>query len=187
VHWPRLRLASTRPTVAFRLASWQPAPQRADPRRLMSLLSKRPRYRPGSHTDLSRTRKLELAIGRAFPLQRAPLRMWSSCQPGESAQMGSRSSRFMSLPRQSHIETAIWPYSRLVSRDGAHHQCLCGHPYVAHQHYRSGSECSFCSDCTRYRTGRVGIVRIVALLYQCAEEPQRPSGFLLNAGHCSPR
>jgi len=96
------------------------------------------------------------------------------CSTGESAQMGSRSSRFMSLPRQSHIETAIWPYSRLVSRDGAHHQCLCGHPYVAHQHYRSGSECSFCSDCTRYRTGRVGIVRIVALLTNALKSRSGP-------------
>jgi hypothetical protein len=29
--------------------------------------------------------------------------------------------------------------------------CKCGHSYAAHQHYRSGSECSLCSDCPRYR------------------------------------
>ena len=32
------------------------------------------------------------------------------------------------------------------------HLCRCGHPYVAHQHYRSGSECSQCPDCRHFRS-----------------------------------
>lgn len=28
--------------------------------------------------------------------------------------------------------------------------CRCEHPRAAHQHYRSGSECSVCSGCSRY-------------------------------------
>jgi Acyltransferase len=47
--------------------------------------------------------------------------------------------------------------------------CRCGHPYIAHRHYRGGTECSLCAGCPRYRpwpgpllralqrlTGRVG-------------------------------
>jgi hypothetical protein len=30
--------------------------------------------------------------------------------------------------------------------------CRCGHPYVAHRHYRIGSECSLCLGCPRYRS-----------------------------------
>ena len=29
--------------------------------------------------------------------------------------------------------------------------CRCGHTHAAHLHYRSGSECSLCPDCPRYR------------------------------------
>jgi hypothetical protein len=42
--------------------------------------------------------------------------------------------------------------------------CRCGHPYAAHQHYRSGSECSFCPECQRYRPARGLIARITGML-----------------------
>jgi hypothetical protein len=39
--------------------------------------------------------------------------------------------------------------------------CHCRHPYAAHQHYRSGSECSLCSGCPRYRPA-FGIIQLLA-------------------------
>jgi hypothetical protein len=42
--------------------------------------------------------------------------------------------------------------------------CRCGHPYLAHQHYRKGLECSFCSDCSRYRPAVRLIQRIIGRL-----------------------
>jgi hypothetical protein len=39
--------------------------------------------------------------------------------------------------------------------------CRCGHPYVSHRHYRSGSECSQCLDCSRYRSAPGPIRRII--------------------------
>lgn len=39
--------------------------------------------------------------------------------------------------------------------------CLCGHPYISHRHYRSGSECSQCLDCPRYRSASGPIRRII--------------------------
>jgi hypothetical protein len=40
-------------------------------------------------------------------------------------------------------------------RYGSRHEgirlCACGHPYLAHQHYRRGTECSLCPDCPRWR------------------------------------
>ena len=31
--------------------------------------------------------------------------------------------------------------------------CGCGHPHVAHQHYRKGTDCALC-DCTRFGVAR---------------------------------
>ena len=42
--------------------------------------------------------------------------------------------------------------------------CTCGHPYAAHQHYRSGSECSICSDCHRYRSGGGLVARVIKMM-----------------------
>ncbi len=39
--------------------------------------------------------------------------------------------------------------------------CRCGHAYIAHQHYRSGSECSQCLDCPRYRPAAGPVQRII--------------------------
>ena len=45
--------------------------------------------------------------------------------------------------------------------------CRCGHPYLAHQHYRKGSECSLCSDCARYRPAVRLVRRIMGRLAGC--------------------
>lgn len=42
--------------------------------------------------------------------------------------------------------------------------CRCGHSYAAHQHYRSGSECSLCSECPRYRSMLGLAVRFIDML-----------------------
>ena len=42
--------------------------------------------------------------------------------------------------------------------------CRCGHFHAAHLHYRSGSECSLCSDCPRYRSASGLVARAVDLL-----------------------
>lgn len=42
--------------------------------------------------------------------------------------------------------------------------CRCGHPYISHRHYRSGSECSQCLDCPRYRSALGPILRIIGKL-----------------------
>jgi len=64
---------------------------------------------------------------------------------------------------------------RAVSQDGdsmpplsrkadASCPCRCGHPYLAHQHYRKGLECSLCPDCARYRPAVRLIQRITGRL-----------------------
>ena len=42
--------------------------------------------------------------------------------------------------------------------------CRCGHFHAAHLHYRSGSECSLCSDCPRYRSASGLVARALHLL-----------------------
>lgn len=49
----------------------------------------------------------------------------------------------------------------LLTKVKSGYRCRCGHPYVAHQHYRSGSECSQCPDCPRYRSASGIIKRII--------------------------
>jgi hypothetical protein len=46
-------------------------------------------------------------------------------------------------------------------RAGSRRVCRCGHPYIEHRHYRSGSECSRCLDCPRYRPAPGRIRRII--------------------------
>jgi len=31
--------------------------------------------------------------------------------------------------------------------------CRCGHPLIAHKHYRAGTECALCLDCPQFRVG----------------------------------
>lgn len=52
----------------------------------------------------------------------------------------------------------------LSRKAGASCPCQCGHPYLAHQHYRKGLDCSLCSDCSRYRPAAGLIQRIIGRL-----------------------
>ena len=63
--------------------------------------------------------------------------------------------------QQQHTKSVASPYSRLVSRDRPRRVCQCGHSRAAHQHYRSGSECSLCSDCPRYRASLPSVTRLI--------------------------
>jgi hypothetical protein len=47
--------------------------------------------------------------------------------------------------------------------------CKCGHAHAAHQHYRSGSECSVCSDCPRYRPALGLLARAIEKLTRRAD------------------
>jgi hypothetical protein len=45
-----------------------------------------------------------------------------------------------------------WYHSCLVRRRRKNDRsCRCGHEHSAHMHYRAGSECSLCSDCSHFR------------------------------------
>jgi hypothetical protein len=44
------------------------------------------------------------------------------------------------------------------------HLCRCGHAYAAHEHYRSGSDCSSCLECQHYRPARGLIPRMTGML-----------------------
>lgn len=64
--------------------------------------------------------------------------------------------------------------------------CVCGHDHAAHQHYRSGSECSLC-ECPRWRPNR-GLRRFAVLMQDrlsklpAKYEKYRPNYVLHNTG-----
>jgi hypothetical protein len=37
------------------------------------------------------------------------------------------------------------------ARSGGQPFCFCGCPYSTHQHFRPGTDCGACDDCTAYR------------------------------------
>lgn len=71
--------------------------------------------------------------------------------------------------------------SALSPNPGSDRPCRCGHAYVAHQHYRSGSECSICSECPRFRPAPGLVARIIGMLTgrpgapEDAREPRKGS------------
>ncbi len=45
-------------------------------------------------------------------------------------------------------------------------RCVCGHPLEAHEHYRSGTDCSLCGgrSCPRFRPGGSRLDRLRSAL-----------------------
>lgn len=95
-------------------------------------------------------------------------RAWTAWvnRPGAVA-LGRRRFRSVAtrLPRSpdglSRSSTGPANMSVLSPNSGSDRLCRCGHAYVAHEHYRSGSECSLCSECPRFRPAHGLVARIM--------------------------
>ena len=97
--------------------------------------------------------------------QHRPAVRGGAVPPGApTVRSGARTAAVISAGLRGRSSAGPANMSALSPDPGSDRPCRCGHAYVAHQHYRSGSECSLCPECPRFRPALGLVARMIAVL-----------------------